>query len=405
MRSPLAAIFLIVVVDVLAFTLIVPLLPFYAERFGATPTDVGLLVSAFALCQLVAGPFLGNLSDRIGRKPVLVVSQLGTLLGFLALGHATSLAMVFFARCLDGITAGNLTVAQATIADVTPPERRARAYAVIGVSFGVGFLIGPAAAGLLAMRDVRLPIWCAAGLSALSIILTLLLLPSPADVPPRLEGSLRGERAPHPPAVERRLGLLDWSVYARPLRDPRLAPRLAQYFLFGTSFALFTSGFALFAERRFVTAAGAAWGPREVGYALALSGLLGVILQGGLVARAVGRFGEAPLVVFGFAFQALGLAVLAWSHAPAHLGAVIVLMGLGNAPLRPALTSLVTRAAGPDDQGLVLGLAQSLMSVAQVVAPLASGALIGHAWLSSWALAAAAVSALGALLASRRSPD
>jgi len=404
MRSPLAAIFLIVVVDVLAFTLIVPLLPFYAERFGATPADVGLLVSAFALCQLVAGPFLGKLSDRIGRKPVLVASQLGTLAGFLLLARAETLAMVFAARCLDGITAGNLTVAQAAIADVTPPERRARAYAVIGVSFGIGFLLGPAAAGVLAARDVRLPICCAAGLSALSIVLTLLLLPSPADVPPRPEGSLRGEKPPHPP-TERRLGLLDWSVYARPLRDPKLAPRLVQYFLFGTSFALFTSGFALFAERRFVTAAGAPWGPREVGYALACSGLLGVILQGGLVARAVARFGEAPLVVFGFVFQALGLGVLAWSHAPPHLAVVIALMGLGNAPLRPALTSLVTRAAGPDDQGLVLGLAQSLMSVAQVVAPIVAGALIGHAWLSSWALAAAGVSALGALLASRASKD
>lgn len=400
MRSPLAAIFLIVAVDVLAFTLIVPLLPFYAERFGATPSDVGMLVSVFALGQLVAGPFLGNLSDRVGRKPVLVVSQLGTLLGFLLLAEARTLAVVFAARALDGVTAGNLTVAQAAIADVTPPERRTRAYAVIGVAFGLGFLVGPAAAGALAARDVRLPIWCAAGLSALSIALTLALLPAPADVPPRPEGSLRGEKAPHPPA-ERRLGLLDWRVYRRPLRDPRVAPRLIQYLLFGVAFTLFTSGFALFAERRFVTAAGTPWGPREVGYALAASGLLGVVLQGGLVARAAARFGDAPLVVFGFAFQALGLAVLSASHTREHLAAVIVLMSVGNAPLRPALTSLATRAAGPEDQGLVLGLAQSLMSVAQVLAPLAAGALIGHAQLGAWALTAAAVSGLGALLAAR----
>lgn len=399
MRSPLLAIFLIVAVDVLAFTLIVPLLPFYAERFGATPTEVGLLVSVFALGQLVAGPFLGNLSDRVGRKPVLVVSQLGTLAGFLLLARAESLAMVFVARALDGITAGNLTVAQAAIADVTLPERRTRAYAVIGIAFGLGFLVGPAAAGALAARDVRLPITCAAALSALSIALTLALLPAPADVPPSPAGSLRGE-APPGPLAERRLGLLDWRVYRKPLADPRVAPRLLQYFLFGISFALFTSGFALFAERRFVTAAGAAWGPREVGYALAASGLLGVILQGGLVARASARLGDGPLVIFGFALQSLGLAALAAARAPAHLAVVIALMALGNAPLRPALTSLATRAAGAD-QGLVLGLAASLMSVAQVVAPLVAGALIDRGWLAAWALLAAAVSAAGALLAAR----
>jgi len=398
MRSPLAAIFSIVAVDVLAFTLIVPLLPFYAERFGASPQQVGLLVSTFALGQLVAGPFLGNLSDRVGRKPVLVVSQVGTLLGFLLLAEARTLAMVFVARALDGITAGNLTVAQAAIADVTPPERRTRAYALIGVAFGLGFLVGPAAAGLLASRDVRLPIWCAAALSATSIALTVTLLPSPADVPPVPEGSLR-RRGTSGPAHERRLGLFDWRVYRRPLTHPRVAPRLFQYFLFGVSFALFTSGFALFAERRFVTAAGLPWGPREVGFALAVSGLFGVLLQGGVVARAAARFGDAPLVVFGFVFQALGLVVLAWSHTLAQLAGVLVLMSLGNAPLRPALTSLATRAAGPDDQGLVLGLAQSLMSVAQVLAPLAAGALIEHARLASWALSAALVSALGAVFA------
>ncbi|HLH32526.1 MAG TPA: MFS transporter, partial [Terriglobia bacterium] len=142
-KSPLLSIFLIVVVDLLGLTVILPLLPFYAESLGATPAVVGLLVSAYAICQLIAGPPLGQLSDRVGRKRVLLVSQLGTFGGFLLLGFSRTLWLVFAARIIDGLTAGNLTVAQAYISDVTPPENRAKAFGIIGMAFGIGFLFGP----------------------------------------------------------------------------------------------------------------------------------------------------------------------------------------------------------------------------------------------------------------------
>ncbi|HZR10563.1 MAG TPA: MFS transporter, partial [Myxococcales bacterium] len=166
MRSPLLAIFLIVVVDVLGLTVMFPLLPFYAEHFGATPAVVGLLVSTYALCQLVAGPVLGQISDHVGRKPVLMVSQMGTFAGFLVLAYAPNLLIVFLARIIDGLTAGNLSIAQAYIADVTAPKERARAFAVIGIAFGIGFLIGPGASGYLTKHyGFHVPILCAAGLS------------------------------------------------------------------------------------------------------------------------------------------------------------------------------------------------------------------------------------------------
>src|SRR5258708_36410296 len=149
MKSPLLPIFLIVMVDVLGLTIMLPLLPFYAEHFGASPTVVGLLVSTFALSQLIAGPVLGQISDRVGRKPVLTVSQMGTFAGFLVLAYAPNLFFVFLARIIDGLTAGNLSIAQAYIADVTTPKERARAFAVIGIAFGIGFLIGPGAPGYL----------------------------------------------------------------------------------------------------------------------------------------------------------------------------------------------------------------------------------------------------------------
>ena len=167
-RSPLLPIFLIVMVDVLGLTIILPLLPFYAERLGASPTVVGLLVATYAACQLIAGPLLGQMSDRTGRRPLLLVSQMGTFIGFLMLawaGYVGLLWMVFLSRVIDGLTAGNLSLAQAYISDVTRPEERAKSFGMIGVAFGVGFLIGPAISGFLSVYSYEYPVFAAAALS------------------------------------------------------------------------------------------------------------------------------------------------------------------------------------------------------------------------------------------------
>jgi len=177
LASPLLPIFLIVLVDVLGFTIILPLLPFYSERLGATPTVVGALVAVYAVCQLIAGPILGQMSDRAGRRPILLVSQAGTLFGFLILAFSTQLWMVFLARAIDGATAGNLTIAQAYISDVTKPENRAKAFALIGIAFGFGFTVGPALAGYLAHYSYQAPIFAACGLSFTTILCTFFLLP------------------------------------------------------------------------------------------------------------------------------------------------------------------------------------------------------------------------------------
>src|SRR3989442_1752165 len=164
-KSPLFSIFLIVLVDILGVTIILPLLPFYAESLGAMPATVGLLVSAYAICQLVAGPPLGHLSDRVGRRPVLLVSQMGTCIGFLILAYAHTLWVVFLARIIDGLTAGNLTVAQAYIADVTDAENRTKSFGIIGIAFGLGFLVGPGISGFLAQFSNPYPVFAAAALS------------------------------------------------------------------------------------------------------------------------------------------------------------------------------------------------------------------------------------------------
>lgn len=388
MPRALLPIFLVVLVDVLGMTLILPLLPFYAERFGASPLTVGLLGASFAACQLVSGPILGGLSDRYGRRPLLLVSQLGTFAGFLLLARAEALWVVFVSRAIDGATAGNLTIAQAHITDVTPPAQRARAFAVIGVSFGLGFLVGPAVSGWLAQHDHRWPVYAAAALSATSVLATAVLLrdPKPEE---RAAASAGPFRDAAPPPAGRRLGVFDWGGYAEYFRRPTLGALLGLFFCFALSFALFTSGFALFAERRLLGAAGQPWGPREVGYVFAYSGLLGIILQGGLVGRAVRRFGERRLVGLGFACIAGSYLLLGFARTLPLVLASATVSSVGSSALRGPLTALITRRCDRTEQGLVLGLTQSMTSLAQIVGPVLSGVLIDHAWLRAWSLAAA----------------
>jgi MFS family permease len=400
MRSPLLPIFLVVMVDVLGLTIMFPLLPFYAEHFGASPTVVGLLISTYALCQLVAGPVLGQLSDHVGRKPVLAASQVGTFAGFLVLAYAPNLFFVFLGRVIDGLTAGNLSIAQAYIADVTAPKERARAFAVIGIAFGIGFLVGPGASGYLSTHyGYHVPILCAAALSFLSILGTTFLLPA---VPPHPEGmqpatTLQELEAPVAPGGKR-LRIFDWGVYLQYFRRPALSGLLAEFFLFTFAFAMFTAGFPLFAERRF-TWHGAPFGPREVGYVFMYSGLLGILVQGAMRQGAlVRRLGEVRLVTLGFLTGAAGYAVLGFSFGIASLLVAATVASFGTGVLRPALTSLITQQVSRGEQGVVLGLNQSLLSIAQIVGPAISGALIDRGHLTVWALWAALILAVALAL-------
>lgn len=376
-KSPLVPIFLIVSVDILGLTIILPLLPFYAEHFGASPAVVGLLVSTYAFCQLIAGPMLGRLSDHTGRRPLLLVSQMGTFIGFLILAFANSLWLIFFSRIIDGLTAGNLSLAQAYISDVTQPEERAKSFALIGIAFGMGFLIGPGVSGYLSQFGYQYPILVAAGLSLTSILATYFLLPTASTVATD-------------DAVPRKFTLLDWGNYVRYFRQPGLAPLLWQFFAFTFTFSMFMSGFALFAERRF-TWDGRPFGPREVGFVFAYLGFLGVILQGGLMGRLVKTFGEQRLLRTGFFLGMVGLAALGFTHSIPILLLFTAISSSGTGVVRPVATSLITQKAPRSDQGVVLGLTQSLNSVSAIVAPAISGFLIDHSLLTAWALVAAAI--------------
>jgi len=379
--SPVTAVFLIVLVDVLGFTIILPLLPFYAERFGASPMLIGALLAAYAACQLISGPFLGRWSDTIGRKPLLLVSQVGTCLSFILLAFAPNMTWVFLARILDGVTAGNISLAQAAISDVTAPHERGKAFGKVGVAFGIGFLIGPALSGFLSRFGYAVPILTGAALSGLSILATILLLP--AD---RTKTAKAQSGAP--------IKLIDLKQYAGFFNLPGLRLRLVQLFTFIMAFSMYTSGIALFAGRR-LEINGRMFGPSEVAYILAYGGLLGILIQGFMMGRLIKRFGELTLVKFGFIALAIGMLVLSIAN-----GLIVALLAatftaLGHGTLRPILNSLVSQSVGPQEQGAVLGLSQSLQSMAQILAPLIGGWLIEQRVESVWALAAALFAVFG----------
>lgn len=378
----LLPVFLIVLVDVFGMTLVIPLLAIYAETFSATPLQATLLVSVYAACQLVSGPIIGHLSDRTGRKTMLIVSQIGTFIGFIVMARAHSLWMLYVARVLDGATAGNLSLAQAYISDHTAPNERSKSFALIGIAFGIGFFIGPSLTGYLSARHgMTTPIYLAAAMSATSLLCTIFLL----------KGG-QGRRA-----FDDRAAAFQLQTYMQYFTRPGLRERLLQFTCFITAFSLFVSGFALFAERRFVWD-GRPFGPREIGFLFGVVGFLGIILQGGLIGRLVKRFGESALVSAGFVALVIGYFGLGLASKPMMLGLVAVCAAFGNGVIRPALTSLITQEAGRHEQGVVLGITQSLMSMASIVTPILAGVLIGHHQLTAWAWTAAGVAVVGAVI-------
>jgi MFS family permease len=447
-RSPLLPIFLIVLVDVLGFTIVIPLLAYYAEHFGATPLVATTLVSVYAVCSLISTPVIGNLSDRYGRKPLLLISQGGTCAGFLMLAYSNALWMVFVGRILDGITAGNLSTAQAYISDVTQPKDRAKAFGVIGVAFGLGFMVGPAIGAELGKHGLHYPFILAASLSALSMVATYTLLPS--GKPPQKEstpGALPGGKRP---------SAFDVKTYLDYFRRPGLAALYVQFFLFTFAFSCFTSGFALFAERRFYAErdltrieatcnfkpemdldvrsapkgyllvdgkrvdgwkvvdkqkvelpAGhcdghaqmyVPWGVREVGLLFTFSGLLGIILQGGLIGRLVKRFGEVKLGIAGFVACVAGYAALGFTYTLAVLLIVAVFNSFGNGVLRPVVTSRITQAVAGWEQGVAIGISGSLSSLAMSMAPPTGGSLLDGGHTLAWAMIPASVALVGLIV-------
>jgi DHA1 family tetracycline resistance protein-like MFS transporter len=344
MTRPLLIIFLTIFVNLIGFGIIIPLLPYYAEQFGASPLVIGLLFAIYSLCQLIAAPALGDLSDRWGRRPILIFSLVGTVASFVMLAMAHTVVMLFLARIVDGLSGGNISTARAYVADVTEPKDRARAYGLIGAAFGLGFIMGPALSGLLARISYTAPIWAAAALTLVAALMAFFWLPETVH---RAHAGT-GNPLSYVPDL---------------LRRPVMRRVLAVDFVYWFAFSLFQTTFALFAERRFQFDAS------RTGYFMAGFGVLGAVIQGGFIRPIVKRTGDKPMFVAGVLFSIVGLVAAAASHSVTLFAVSLVPLAFGMGFGHPTVSSLVSRAGRGDEQGRVQGAASAVESLGRTVGP------------------------------------
>lgn len=383
-KSQIGIIFLTVFIDLVGFGIVIPVMPLYAQHFGANETVNGLLVGIYSAMQFLCAPFLGKISDRVGRRPVLFVSLIGTSLGFFLMGFAPALPMalawLFVARIIDGISGGNISTAQAYIADITAPEERSKAMGLIGAAFGLGFIFGPAIGGVMSAISISAPFYFAGALAAVNAILVYVRLPESLS---REHRSQPREKAPI-----REVFKHGWHL-------PAL---MASYFLAITGFSIMTTNYALFTNHRF------GYDQKHNGYIFAFIGLVGAVVQGGLLRPLLKRMSEKLLAVAGIALLAIGMALLPFSDTLAKLLVFTCIIGIGNSFVTPTLNGLASRSAERNWQGRVIGLMQSAGSLGRWIGPFIAGKLL---WMDSgkavafygrtpfWTSAAVLVIALG----------
>jgi DHA1 family tetracycline resistance protein-like MFS transporter len=361
--SPLGIVVLIVLIDLLGFTVVMPLLAPFAEQYGFREWQIGLLFSAYPFCQFIAGPILGRMSDRYGRRPILIFSQAGTALSFLILGLSRNFTVMLLARMLDGASGGNILVAQAYVADVTTPENRSRGMGLIGMAFGLGFVLGPLLGGVLVSLPIagdwrlRLPFLVAAGFSTLAWILVLARLPESRPV-----GAGNRESA----RVLSRRGLVDTMTL------PGIAQLILLGFLTVLAFAALEGTLSLYLHRRMD------WNARSAAFVFAGLGLLSALVQGGLIRRLVPRFGEPRLIGAGIAIVALGFAGLALASGALELAGAIVLVGVGQGLVGPSVSGLLSRLTPASEQGAVFGTLSSAQTLARMISYSTANLLLGR---------------------------
>ncbi len=359
LRSPLFLMALTIFIDFAGFGLILPLLPFWAEHLGANPTEIGLILTIYALAQFIFTPILGALSDRYGRKPIIVGSLLIEAFSFALSGLAGSLAVLLIARFIGGIGASNIGSAQAVVADVTPPEGRARGMGMIGAAIGLGFVVGPAIGGLLSPLGPAVPFMVAMAVAMVNALLVIAFLP---ETHKNRGASKTGSSAKKGP------GLLPTGL-GQLLRNTTVTRLIMINLLFTMAFTAMEAVFALFSQHTF------GWTAKENGYVFTYVGFVVVLMQGGLVGQLVKRFGERKLLIAGLVMLAAGLALLPWSTSLAFMLVALGILSAGNGAVTPTTSALLSLASPREAQGETLGFAQGIASLGRIVGPLVAGGM------------------------------
>lgn len=358
----LMTIFLIVFVDLLGFGIVLPLLPYIAEKYEATPLTIGVLGATYSFFQLVSGPVLGRLSDRYGRKKLLAISQFGSAVGYLLLGMAHNLPLLFLARVIDGITGGNISIAQAYIADVTTKENRAKGMGIIGAAFGLGFIFGPAVGGFLAKYDYSYPGYFAMVVSLITVFLTMYTLPETVNSEERVK------------SVKAKITLQQfWKVAT----SSKIEYLIIVFFLLNSAFSLMQGTFALWTQKRFN------FGPEQNGYIFAFIGIVSVIAQLKLLPLLVKKFHERVLLNYSTIFFGLGFFLIPFVPNPWYLLATQSFIIFGNAMANPAIQALASENVPKEEYGETLGFLQSAGSLGRIVGPVLGGYLFGALGIDS----------------------
>ncbi|HXD12402.1 MAG TPA: MFS transporter [Anaerolineales bacterium] len=384
MNKRLLNVGLIVLIDMLGFALIVPLLAFFADSFGATAFQTGLLVASYAAMQMVSAPILGRISDRFGRRPVFLISIFGTFTGLLILGFANSLWMLFASRILSGLTAGNISVAQAYIADVTDEKNRARGMGMLGAAFGIGFILGPAIGGTLSVYGFAVPAFVSAGLAFINLLTVYFWLPESLTTERRAQLLAQGKAD------------TSFNALLAALQRPRVGPLLWVRFGFAIAFNSFQTVFPLYVLNKFGLSA------QQTGYILAYIGVVLVLMQGGAIGPLSARFKESNLLVAFLAFALVGLIGWAISLTVPMLLAAMFPLAIGAGSFNALINSAISKAVSPDEVGGMLGLGAGLESSTRVVMPALASYLLGRYGPSTPGYMASLVMVIVVIFAYRR---
>jgi MFS transporter, DHA1 family, tetracycline resistance protein len=358
--TPLGIVFSTVLIDLIGFGIVIPLVPLYAERFDASVLQIGLLTGSYALMQLIFAPVWGRVSDRFGRRPVILGSLLGSATAWLMFGFAGALWVLFLARILDGISGASYAAAQAYVADITTDKDRVRGMGLIGAAFGLGFIIGPGIGGALGAIDPRVPFLVAAALALCNFGLAWKRLPES-----RVRGSREGARQAR------------WTTLLRAVGTRQYGPLIWISFLGSLGFVGMESVFALFGNRRFD------FGLTATGLVFMFIGIVAAVVQGGLVHRLVTRVGEWPVLRSGLWLTAGSLVLLGLNQQLWALFPILALLALGSGLTFPTITALVSQRAPAGDQGGILGVMASTGGLARLIAPIAATAMFQEVGVGS----------------------
>ena len=355
----LYVIFLIIFTEVLGFSMVLPLVPFLGLSLGLTPIQIGLIISVFSFCQLFASPITGKLSDHFGRKPLFILSQISTFLGFIFLGFATTAILLIVARLIDGLLGSNMTVSQAYISDITEPKHRTRVYGYSSGVFGAGLIFGPLIGGVLSRINYSVPMFFAAAISLVSVALVVFFLPETINKKTNKISLSFNDIIP----VE---------DVKRFIKTPKVRNILSMFFIYNIAFFLFISNLALLAEAQFHVTAD------QVSFYIAWIGIIRVIIQTVLIARILRAITENRLLITGIFFMVISMITLAFSAEYLFVFVPLIFLAYGTGVSRPILTSQLTTSVTQKETATILGINNSLNSVAQIITPILGGFIIEY---------------------------